>query len=209
MSRPGFPGSLPGKQKQGNTATSRFRRKQTCLKNLRGDQPQDSSQGQRITSRGDGRKNRKKPRQKMDCWPPQPQRLLSWPLKGGGGLLSLRHPDQGRGKFFTGPMPGAAEGKAKGSGGPALWTLGYTLPPTPSLLPSSLGSGRQQDSVWEPADPVIAVETPLLASFILCGFWEVHLLLFPWKWQKRRGVIPWTVQQSTYGGWAGLSKATL
>lgn len=67
-------------------------------------------------------------------------------------------------------MPGAAEGKAKGSGGPALRTLGYTLPPTPSLLLLSLGSGQQQDSVWEPGDPVIPLETPLLASLILCGF---------------------------------------
>ena len=36
--------------------------------------------------------------------------------------------------------------------------------------PKERGSGQQQDSVWEPGDPVIPLETPLLASLILCGF---------------------------------------
>jgi len=46
----------------------------------------------------------------------------------------------------------------------------YSLPPTLTSLPLSLGSGQQQNPVWEPADPVMSLEIPLLPSLILCGF---------------------------------------
>lgn len=92
------------------------------------------------------------------------------PERGEACVLSLRHLDQGRDKFFTGPMPGAAGGKAKGNGGPALQALWYSLPPTSSPLQLSVGSEQQQNPVWEPADPVMSLEAPLLPSLILCGF---------------------------------------
>lgn len=48
----------------------------------------------------------------------------------------------------------------------------WSTPCPPALTPmqSSLGSRQQQNPVWEPADPVMSLETPLLPSLILCGF---------------------------------------
>lgn len=180
VSRTGFPGSLPAKQKQRNTANSRFRGKQTCLKNLRGDQPQASSQGQISTGSHPremgGRTGRSQDRKLGLLASPTTEASELTPERRRRFSLP-RHPDQGRGKFLTGPMPGAAEGKAKGSGGPALRTLGY-LASTPSLL-SSLGSGQQQDSVWEPGDPVIPLRPLCWLPLFSVGFERFICCCFP------------------------------
>lgn len=67
-------------------------------------------------------------------------------------------------------MPGALE-EMPGAEGAQLhkhWGTPYPPPQTP--LQSSLGSEQQESPVWEPADPVMSLETLCCLPLILCGF---------------------------------------
>lgn len=96
-------------------------------------------------------------------------------------------------------MSGAAEGKAKGSGGPAPANTGvHPCPQPPSLLLSSLGvwaatglSVGGQETRDTPGDP-------LLASLFSVGFEEVHLLLFPLKVTEERS---YSMDSTTVYSW--------
>lgn len=104
--------------------------------------------------RGMGRGRGKNQDRKWTAGLPNPEASPKLtPEREGSCLLSLRHPDQGRGKLFTGSVPGPAGGNAKGSGGPTPQALGYSLPPNPD--PPAVIPG-----VWAAVEPSVGASRP-------------------------------------------------
>lgn len=150
MSRPVFPGSLPTKQKQ----IQELRRKQTSLTNPRAGQPQVSSQGNfyGVTSQGIGRGTGKSQGRKWTVGLPNPEAPPELtPERGGTCLLSLRHPDLGRGKLY---WPNAWSCWRQGQ---EQWRARSS---STGVLPAPNPSPHAVSGVWAAAEPSVGTSRP-------------------------------------------------